>query len=73
MKVSNCQHFTKMHPNIKKGGCSSSQVKTVGMARKDPEECVKNGRFIGEQECQKVMETKSFFQKIISWFRGLFK
>lgn len=59
MNVSNCQHFTERHPTIEEGGCSSRQVKTVRMAGE-------------EKDVPKVKSGKSFFQKIIEFFRRLF-
>lgn len=56
---------------------------------KPPEACIVNGEFIGEDGCRKMMEkfrppseknevqkmvtSKGFFKRIISWFIGLFK
>jgi len=106
--VTNCEHFTKMHPNIE-GGCSEESKSTIRSTSIEsekiigkepivytlrdvpedekprgspdegpPEECMKDGKFIGDDECRKITEPqkietkKGFFQKIIDFFRKLF-
>ncbi|MBI5148434.1 hypothetical protein HZA33_02025 [Candidatus Pacearchaeota archaeon] len=65
MKVANCEHFTKMHPNIKEGGCSKESQSTLQDTNKPSE------RKIGKEVYSS--NRKNFFTKLFDWFRNLFK
>lgn len=72
MDVTNCEHFHETHPNIEEGGCSAESAATMkspniesekiigkeGPGEGPPEECIKDGKFIGEEECRDLMDER---------------
>ena len=70
--------------------CRALVDKSPKSAERPPEKCIADGKFIGEDKCRALVEKtslvqpleaepkemvtkRSFFQKIINWFRGLLK
>lgn len=67
MKTTNCEHFTKMHPNIKEGGCSKESRSTLKDLNNPSE------RKIGKEVYEGDRSKRSFFSKLFDWVRNLFK
>lgn len=52
-------------------------VHQIEASSDDPEECVVEGNFIGEEECRSIMDSKygkqGFFSRLYDWFKNLFR
>ncbi len=46
-KTTNCEHFTKMHPNIQQGGCSKESLKTLEVHNIRAEKKIGKDRYEG--------------------------
>lgn len=80
LDVSNCDQFTENHPNLEQGGCSEEsklnykKTRNPNIVSQERLRELYPERFGNESKDlhEEPKDERSFFQKIIDWFKGFF-